>query len=273
MSKRIALVTGGTSGIGRAICNQLSKSGITVYGAGRSVENGGTLDNYSTVKIDVTKDKSVKEGVQYILEKEGKIDILVNNAGIGIAGSVEDSEIIEILEVFNTNVAGLIRMCKAVLPSMRDKASGTIINISSVGGLMGLPYRGIYSGSKSSVEMISEAMSMEVMQFGIKVVIIEPGDFKTGINENRRVAEATKTSIYKDDFDRIHKIINEEVSKGEDPSKIGKLVLRIVNKKNPKLRYNVGNFASKLALGIKRLLPPRLFERIMMKHYSMKKKK
>lgn len=271
MIKRVALVTGGTSGIGRAICKQLAKDGIIVYGSGRSVENGGLLENFKTVKIDVTKDKSVKEGVQYIIEQEGQIDFLVNNAGIGIAGSVEDSEVIEILEVFNTNVAGIIRMCKAVLPSMRNRKSGTIINISSVGGLMGLPYRGIYSGSKSSVEMISEAMSMEVMQFGVHVVIIEPGDFKTGINENRKVAEATKTSIYKDDFDRIHKIINEEVSHGEDPIKIGKLVVKIVNKKNPKLRYNVGNFASKLALAIKRLLPPRIFEGIMMKHYNMKK--
>ena len=104
----------------------------------------------------------------------------------------------EILNVFNTNVAVMLRMCKAVLPIMRTQKKGCIINISSVGGLMGLPYRGIYSSSKSSVELISEAMSMEVMKFGVKVVLIEPGDFKTNINENRKVSHQAQNSVYKE---------------------------------------------------------------------------
>lgn len=269
---RVALVTGGTSGIGRAICNELAEKGLIVYGSGRNVDNGSQLDSFKTVRIDVTKDVSVAEGVNYILEKEGRIDVLVNNAGIGMAGAIEDSEIIEILEVFNTNIAGILRMCKMVLPIMRQQGRGHIINISSVGGLMGLPYRGIYSSSKSSVELISESMSMEVMKFGIKVIIIEPGDFKTNINTNRKVSRQTKTSIYKNEFEHIHHLINEEVSKGQDPKKIGKLVYKIISKKKPKLRYNTGNFSSKLALFIKGVLPSRWFEAILMKHYQIKRK-
>lgn len=269
---RVALITGGTSGIGRAICNELHSKGIRVYGTGRKANHGDILDGYNLVKCDVTKDASVKEAVEYVLSQEGKIDILVNNAGVGIAGAIEDSEIGEILNVFNTNVAGVIRMCKAVLPSMRDLSSGYIINISSVGGLMGLPYRGIYSGSKSSVELISEAMSMEVMKFGIKVVLVEPGDFKTSINQNRKVSEKTKTSIYKEEFDDIHVLINKEVSEGEDPAKIGRLIWKVVNNPSPRVRYNTGNTMSRVALAVKRVIPSRWFESIMMGHYNMKKK-
>jgi NAD(P)-dependent dehydrogenase (short-subunit alcohol dehydrogenase family) len=271
MSK-VAIITGGTSGIGKAICIYLSQQGIKVYGTGRSVVNGEIRENITYLKCDVTDDASVKNTVQFVYNQEGKIDLLVNNAGIGMAGAIEDSEIEQIQEIFNTNVAGTLRTCKSVLPIMRNQQSGLIINISSVGGLMGLPYRGIYSSSKSSVELISEAMSMEVMQFGVKVVLIEPGDFKTSINSNRVVSQQTKTSVYKEEFDRIHQLINEEVSKGQDPMKIGKLVFKIMNTKNPKVRYNTGGFSSKLALVLKRILPTRLFERLMMNHYKINRK-
>jgi NADP-dependent 3-hydroxy acid dehydrogenase YdfG len=271
MSK-VAFITGGTSGIGKAICTYLASKGVIVYGSGRKVENGSKLDTFKLVRCDVTSDDSVKKAVQYIIEQEGKIDLLVNNAGIGMAGSIEDSEIEEIRNIFNTNVAGTLRTCKAVLPQMRKQKSGLIINISSVGGLMGLPYRGIYSSSKSSVELISEAMSMEVMKYGIKVVLIEPGEFKTSINQNRKVSAKALDSVYKADFDRIHEIINHEVDNGQNPFKIGKLVYKIMNKKNPGVRYNTGDFTSKLALVLKKSLPPRLFERMLMNHYKIKRK-
>ena len=193
--KKVAFITGGTSGIGKAICTYLTIKGVQVYGTGRLAVNGEiTKEGYTLVQCDVTNTESVNEAIQYIIKKENKIDLVVNNAGIGMAGSVEDSEIEEIRNIFNTNVAGTLRVCKAVLPSMRSQKAGLIINISSVGGLMGLPYRGVYSSSKSSVELLSEAMSMEVMKFGIKVVLIEPGDFKTSINLNRKVSPNTQHS-------------------------------------------------------------------------------
>lgn len=271
-NSKIILVTGGTSGIGRAVCNILSKNGHTVYGTGRNVQNFSKLDNFNLIQANVDSYKSIQEAVKILVEKEGRIDVLVNNAGIGMAGAIEDSHVKEVMMVFDTNVAGPIRACQAVIPFMRNQKQGLIINISSVGGLMGLPFRGVYSASKAAVETGTEALSMEVMQFGIKVVLVEPGDFKTSINQNRYVSEATKSSIYKQDFDRIYKIIEEEVSNGENPDKIGQLINKIINTKNPKLRYNVGNFNSKLALYLKKLLPDRLFERIMMNHYQLKNK-
>jgi NAD(P)-dependent dehydrogenase (short-subunit alcohol dehydrogenase family) len=272
LDKKVILVTGATSGIGRAVCNVLSEKGHKVYGTGRKAEHFQPLDNFTLLKADVDSFKSILGAVNTLIEKEGKIDVLVNNAGIGMAGAIEDSLVKEVMMVFDTNVAGPIRMCQAVIPHMRQQKSGLIINISSVGGLMGLPFRGIYSASKAAIETGTEALSMEVMQFGIKVVLVEPGDFKTGINENRHVSEATKTSIYKKDFDRIYKIIEEEVYNGEDPKLIGELIHRIINTKHPKLRYNVGNFNSKLALILKKTLPSRWFERIMMNHYNLKRK-
>lgn len=271
-NKKVILVTGATSGIGRAVSNVLSKYGHKVYGTGRNAENFAVLDNFQLLKANVDSYKSINEAVNLLIEKEGRIDVLVNNAGIGMAGSIEDSLVKEVMMVFDTNVAGPIRACQAVIPFMRNQQQGLIINISSVGGLMGLPFRGIYSASKAAVETGTEALSMEVMQFGIKVVLVEPGDFKTGINENRYVSETTKTSQYKSDFDRIYKIIEDEVSNGEDPKKIGELINRIINTKNPRLRYNVGNFNSKLALMLKKTLPGRLFEKIMMNHYQLKRK-
>jgi NAD(P)-dependent dehydrogenase (short-subunit alcohol dehydrogenase family) len=271
LDKKVILVTGATSGIGRAVCNVLSEKGHKVYGTGRRAEHFDSLDNFTLLKADVDSYKSVEQAVNTLIEKEGKIDVLINNAGIGMAGAIEDSLVKEVMMVFDTNVAGPIRMCQAVIPHMRQQNAGLIINISSVGGLMGLPFRGVYSASKAAIETGTEALSMEVMQFGIKVVLVEPGDFKTGINEHRYVSEATKSSIYKKDFDRIYSIIEEEVSNGEDPKRIGELIHKIINTKHPKLRYNVGNFNSKLALILKKALPNRWFERIMMSHYKIKR--
>ncbi len=271
MSK-VVLITGVTSGIGRAIGNVLREKEYIVYGTGRSVTSGHQLDGFELVKMDVDDFASVKAGVDWVLGKEGRIDVLVNNAGIGMAGAIEDSLVNEIIDIFNTNVAGIIRTCHAVLPSMRERREGLIINVSSVGALMGLPYRGIYCASKSAVETITESLSQEIMQFGVKAVLIEPGDFNTSINQNRFVSEKAHTSVYKEDFKRIYKIINEEVSEGEDPRIIGELVDKIICKKKPRLRYNVGNFKSKLARSAKRILPDRVFEKFMMKHYKMNRK-
>ena len=270
--KKVVLITGGTSGIGRAICNVLHSKGYIVYGTGRSVKNDERLDGFHLVLMDVNNEDSVHAAIQFVLKQEGRIDVLVNNAGIGMAGAIEDSTVSEIVDVFNTNVAGIIRTCQAVLPPMRKQESGLIINVSSMGAFLGLPYRGIYCASKAAVEIMTEALSQEIMQFGIKTVLIEPGDFNTSINQNRFVSEKALNSVYKEDFDRIYKVINEEVSEGGNPKQIGVLVAKIIEKKKPKLRYNVANFQAKLALTAKRTLRYRWYEKLLMKHYEMKRK-
>jgi len=158
------------------------------------------------------------------------------------------------------------------LPQMRTQKSGLIINISSIGALISLPYRGIYCASKAAVESFTESLSMEVMQFGVKVALVEPGDVNTSINSNRFVAEKALTSVYGEDFRRMYKMINQEVSDGSDPRDIGLLIHKIIQIKKPKLRYKVGNFNSKLALVVKSILGYRWYEKLLMQHYDMKRK-
>ncbi len=268
---KVVLVTGATSGIGRAICQTLSDSGYSVYGTGRNVETGTRLHGYTVVRLDVTNGESIVKAVEYILSDAGRVDVLVNNAGIGMAGSVEDSQIEEIGAVFDVNVYGIVRTCQAILPHMRRAEHGLIVNISSVGALMGLPYRGVYSASKAAVESITESLSQEVMRFGIHAVLIEPGDFKTNINAHRKVSAKAHDSVYGDEFARLHEIIKREVSQGEDPRTIGKLVDRIIRTRAPRLRYNVGNLTSKAAVWLKFVLADRWFEALMMRHYGLKR--
>jgi NAD(P)-dependent dehydrogenase (short-subunit alcohol dehydrogenase family) len=138
---------------------------------------------------------------------------------------------------------------------------------------MGLPYRGVYSASKAAVESITESLSQEAMQFGIRAVLIEPGDFRTNINENRRVSARAHASVYGEEFGRIYRVIEEEVSQGADPQIIGQLVEGVIKSRYPRLRYNVGNPTSKAAVWLKFLLPDRWFEGIMMMHYGMQRRR
>ena len=267
------LVTGGTSGIGQAICRTLHASGHCVYGTGRSAETGSRPEGYTLVQLDVTDPDSVAAAVDFVIGDAGSLDVLVNNAGIGMAGSVEDSLIREIQQVFDVNVYGMVRMCQGILPHMRSRGEGLIINVSSVGALMGLPYRGVYSASKAAVESITESLSQEAMQFGIHAVLIEPGDFRTNINEHRKVSVRAHASVYGEEFGHIYHLIESEVSQGADPQIIGALVESIIRTKYPRLRYNVGNLTSKAAVLLKFLLPDRWFEAIMMMHYGMKRRR
>jgi NAD(P)-dependent dehydrogenase (short-subunit alcohol dehydrogenase family) len=270
MMARVALVTGGSSGIGRSICRVLTEKGVRVYGSSRKAKHGDTLDNFQLVGLDVTDPASIESAIQYIVEKEGTIDILVNNAGIGHAGPIEDASTEGVREIFETNVVGVFSMCKAIMPIMRENRSGYILNVSSLGGLIGLPFRGIYCSSKYAIEGFTETLSQEAKLFGIKVCLVEPGDIKTNINENRKVTNSIASSPYKEHFTYSLKAINAEVEEGYDPEKIGHVVFKIVNTKRPKLRYKVGALNQRLAIKIKRFLPDRLVERLIMKTYKMK---
>lgn len=271
MSK-VVLVTGGSSGIGRAICHVLAEKGYRVYGTSRSANKDSTDEPFQMIRMDVNSDESVKAAVDFIVEKEGRLDVLVNNAGLGIAGPVEESSIDDIRTIFETNVFGLVRVIQAVLPQMREQKSGNVINISSLGGLMGLPYRGIYSSSKFAVEGLTEALSMEVAQWNIKCTLVEPGDFQTNINENRYESDVKENSPYKEPYGRLLKIIREEVTDGKNPRIIGELIHKIVNKKNPRLHYKVGTWTQKTAVNVKRIYSDmfdRAFEKILKRHYKL----
>jgi NAD(P)-dependent dehydrogenase (short-subunit alcohol dehydrogenase family) len=271
MSK-VVLVTGGSSGIGKAVCLFLHSKGYIVYGTSRNPEKYATTVPFKLIALDVLSETSIQLAVQSIIQKEGKLDVLINNAGIGMLGSIEDSTADEVKEIFETNVYGILRTIQGVLPHMRERKSGLIINISSIAGYMGLPYRGIYSATKASVHMITEALRMELKPFNVHACSVDPGDFATNISENRRVAKAGKNgSVYATEINRIETMINGEVSNSSDPTLMGIAIARIIETQNPDINYPVGNAMQKLSIFIRRILPKKTFEKIIASHYKMPK--
>ncbi len=265
------LITGASSGIGKATAEYLAKNGYIVYGASRNIS--GT-QNYNTIKIDVTDDNSIKDGIKEIIKKEGKIDILINNAGIGIAGSIEDTTMDEVYKQFDTNLFGMIRMCQHVIPYMRDQGNGLIINVSSMAGQIGLPYQGIYSASKFAIEGFSESLMLELKQFGIDVVIVEPGDIATSFTKNRFFIERHKNSkYYKDSFIKTLEIIENDETKGLPPEKVAKKILKIIKSSFKRFRYTPGGLAQQIVFVLKKLLPYKLFALILTSHYKVPSKK
>jgi len=267
---KVVIITGASAGMGATTAKYLSDRGYRVYGASRRAETGREKDGFTELKMDVTDETSVQHAIQFVIEKEGKIDALVNNAGLGLIGSMEDTSDAEAKALFETNVFGLINASRAVLPHMRKSQSGHIINISSIAGKMGLPYRGIYSATKAAVLMITEAMSSEVRQFGIHVCSILPGDFKTSINENRNVVQNASGSVYADTTHKLNKLVSEEVQHSGDPEVIAQKVEQILRSAKPKMHYMVGRPIQKLSTVLHYLLPGRWYERILMNHYKIK---
>lgn len=265
-NSKVILITGTSSGIGKASAEYLVKQGHIVYGTSRYPGSYPKPNDYTMLQMDVTEVESVQNAVNQIIKNEGKIDVLINNAGFGIAGAIEHTSLGKAKEQFETNFFGTVRLIKSVLPIMHKQDSGLIINISSIGGLMGLPYQGMYSASKFAVEGFTESLYKELRTSSINVVLVEPGDFKTSFTEKR---EISKNSIQSDTFQKTLNIIENDENSGQDPIKIGKLLNKIINKSNPRLHYTVGAFDQKLAVFLKRILPNRLFDWIIMKHYKV----
>ena len=268
---KIILITGASQGIGLTMATYLASQGHIVYGTSRNPDNLTKDFTFKLVALDVCDDESTKNAIDSVIEKEGRIDVLINNAGRGMMGAVEDSSVEEAQAVFDTNFFGILLTSRAVLPHMRNQKSGKIINISSIAGLMGLPFRGIYSASKFAVEGLSESMRFELEPLGIWVSVIEPGDVKTDIGESRVISEEAKTdnSAYKAPFDLSQDIANQDVDKGSDPIIIAQTAEKIILAKNPKVRYVAGALAQKLSVPAKNMLPSRTFENIIKKYYKL----
>ena len=175
---QVILITGASSGFGKVTAQTLAGKGYVVYGTSRRIANGN-IGQIRMLIADVTDENSVRSAVNRIMDEQGHIDVLINNAGMGIGGALEMATDEEISSQMDTNFMGMVRMCRAVLPIMRKQRQGKIINISSIAGRIAVPYQGFYSASKFAIEGYSEALSMEVYPFGIKVCVVEPGDFNT----------------------------------------------------------------------------------------------
>ena len=267
MSK-IVLITGASSGIGKAIGEFLFHKGYSVYGTSRNPEK---ISNslFPLIALDVRNSESIQAAVAKVLTISGRIDILINNAGVGITGPIEELATQEMRNNFETNFFGPLEVIKTILPHMRAQQSGLIINITSIAGYMGLPYRGIYSASKSALEIASEALSIEVKAFGIKVVNVAPGEFDTNIAAGRYHAPVLEDSVYKVPYKNTLDTIDSHVHKGDDPIVLAMVIHQIIENNNPNLHYKVGAFLQKFSIVLKRILPDRIYERMLMNHYKL----
>ena len=265
--KKVVLVTGASSGIGLSVANYLHlQKKYIVYGTSRKINNSSNF-SFNLIELDVTEKLSIQRCIADILKKESKIDVLINNAGVGITGPLEEIPTSEINKHFKINVFGPILLIKEVLPSMKSSKNGVIINITSVAAQIATPFRSIYSGGKAALDIISETLAMEVRSLGIDVVSIAPGDFKTNISKRRFHSPVIDKSDYKSYAESLKKM-NLGVNNGSDPEKIAKLVSTILLKRRPRIRYKVGSFIEKNGVILKRILPQRIYEKLILKLFS-----
>ena len=189
---------------------------------------------------------------------------------MGISGSIEDSSHEDMHLQMSTNFMGYVNMIQAVLPAMRKQGSGTIVNISSIGGLMGLPYQGFYAASKFAVEGLSESLRMELSPFHIKVIVLQPGDFHTSFTANRKPVRAGDDSAYKAQFQMTLSIIEKDEQGGLKPEFLARKLAKILEKKNPCHHYIIATLEQKFAVILKRILPGSWFSSILSSHYGIK---
>lgn len=255
------IITGTSTGIGFTLAEFFGKKGHRVYGLSRkNVES----EFFTTIPTDITDNSQVLNAVSEILKKEERIDVLINNAGMGMVGSVEDSSQEEIIKLFNLNLVGSVQMMSAVLPTMRSQKTGKIINISSIGSEMGLPFRGFYSASKSALDKVTEAIRYEVSPWNIQVCTLHLGDIKTRIAENR---VRTKVSApYQNIFEKVYSQMNSHVDEGTEPTDVAVYIDNLLNKNSWKAHYYFGKFGQKIGIPLKRILPQNFYENLMKKY-------
>lgn len=270
---RVVLITGASSGIGRACAQHLQARGYRVYGTSRRVSapDGVARDgDVRMIAMDVTCEDSVAAAVALVMAREGRIDVVVNNAGYGIAGAVEDTSLAEARAQLDTNFFGVLRVCRAVLPILRGQGGGYLVNISSIGGLIAIPFQGLYSASKFAVEGMTESLRAELRPYGVQVVMIEPGDFHTGFTGQRQRVAAAAASVHDARYRAALGVMEADETAGATPDAIARLLERIINRRSPALRYLAGPFMQKLSvLVFKRLLPQRWFERLIAGYYRI----
>jgi len=276
--KVVAVVTGSSSGIGFETSLLLAKNGFFTYATMRDLDKSSKIIELKqkeklpleVLKLDVTDDKSVKEAVEKIANEQGTVNVLVNNAGYALVGPLEELSIQEFKEQFETNVFGAIRVTQAVLPIMRKQRQGTIVNISSIAGRIGFPLTSAYVSSKFALEGLSESMAYEIDQFGITVILIEPGVIKTNFDNNLKIGKKVSTtndrnSPYADITEKRIAGFKPRFENGIPAIEVAKLILKTITSKNvpSESRYLVGNDAFKL-LEIRKNRSDKEFRRLVM---------
>jgi NAD(P)-dependent dehydrogenase (short-subunit alcohol dehydrogenase family) len=236
---KTVLITGASSGFGKATAELLAGQGYRVFGTSRH-SNGVDPADYEMLTLDVRDDASVRRCVDAMLAKTGRIDILINNAGYELSGALEETAVEEAKAQFETNFFGVLRMTNAVLPVMREQREGRIINIGSLAGLVSVPFHGMYSASKYALEGYTEALRQEVRPFNIRVSLVEPGFSSTNLARSGKQSSRL-ISDYSPMRERISPVFIESIHRGQQPEEIARLILALIRKASPRLRYRVGS--------------------------------
>ena len=263
----VILITGITSGFGRAMAQRLSADGHKVYGTHRKAQD--FIPGVTYIKADAQSDADCEEAVRQVVEAEGRIDVFINNAGMGIGGPLEFCSLEDARRQMDVNWMGMVRFLHHVLPVMRRQGGGKILCFSSIGGLMGLPFQGLYSASKFAIEGYCEALRLETKAFGIQVVVIEPGDFATSFTAQRKsVAAPEAYEVYKSYARSLESIEHDETT-GLKPGYLAGKIAKIVRKKRPCYHYIISTLEQRLSVTLKAILPPSWFARILGAYYHL----
>jgi len=275
--EKVAVVTGSSSGIGLAASVELALNGYRVVATmrdlgrsgklGEAAQKAGARDRLELRRVDITETDSLASAVEAIVRDRGRIDLLVNNAGFSTAGFAEDMTLAELRHQMETNFFGNVAMTKAVLPTMRAQRSGHIVQISSIGGRASAPLLSGYNASKFALEGWSEALRIELHSLGIRVVLIEPGDYDTDIWQRNLVIgkqALDASSPNKERSQRFAEFVKSRVPKRRDPREVAQLIVRVANDPNPKLRYLIGPDV-KVQMWLRALMPWRRYERVVAK--------
>lgn len=260
------LVTGGSSGIGKAICELLAQSGYDVVGTSRNPEKNVTK-GFELIKMDVTDPLSVKEALAYITSKWNHLDILINNAGIGFMGSIEHANPQHIKTAWETNVFGLMQVTQSFLPFLKS-AEGRIINVGSIGGKMGLPFRGWYSAAKGSLEVLGESLAIEMIPYKVEVCTLLPGDVNSKIADSRLEPSDAELGDYSEDYKRMKRVLNRDMASAMAPAKVAEEVEKLLRRKKLPLKHTVGSVLHKFIPILKNIIPQRWFQWLIRKYYK-----
>jgi short-subunit dehydrogenase len=265
-TRPVAIVTGASGGIGEATARALHAAGYRVFGTSRRTSTAGS-PGIEYLECDVTSDKSVQGVVDEVLSKAGRVDLLVNNAGVGLVGGAEESSVEQAKALFDVNLFGLIRMTKAVLPTMRGQRAGRIVNLSSVMGLIPAPFMALYAASKHAVEGYSESLDHEIRSSGVRVVLVEPAYTRTSFEGNVYRADQ-QLDVYQTARANAEGVLRDEMKTADTPELVASAVVKAATEANPHRRYAAGRMARQVSL-LRRFVPESAFDRSLRKQMRL----
>ncbi len=263
-TSKVIIITGTSSGVGLALGNYFAEKNYKVYGFSRTIPENA---NFQTIITDITQKEQVTEAVKKVIEKENRVDYLINNAGRGMVGAVENATEKEICELFSLNLIACVHLFAEILPIMQKQNSGKIINISSIGSEMGLPFRGMYSASKAALDKITEAMRYELLPSKIQVTSLHLGDVQTDIAQSR--IKSNISNYYQNTFQKVFANIDNHVDKGISAETIAPFIEKLLQKSILKPHYYFGKFGQKIGVTLKKILPQLWFESMMKKYADL----